>query len=125
MVAGHLPHVRQAVARVARRDRLGREAGVRRIVVGDDLSLGADRAGEELGVVAARREDVDHVHPGGDARELEHLLRLAARILLQVGLRAVGTGDGGRDRGLRRLARARLRAAAGSARTQDSGPGQW
>ena len=93
MLLRHLPDVRQAIAVVTGRDALLGELRIGRVVVGDDLPFRTDRTGQQLGVVAAGRECIKDVHAGRDARELEHLLRLAACVLLDVSPGPVGTRD--------------------------------
>ena len=83
---------------VALRDLVLRIAEVGRVVVRNDAALRADDVREDLGVVAARRIQVEHGHAGLHAEEGDHLGGLAVRVLREVLGQAVGRGERGRDR---------------------------
>jgi hypothetical protein len=97
-----LADVAEALARIAFRDAFFGKLCVRRIVPGNDLSLDADRARQQFGVIAAGREHVSHAHAGCHAEEQQHLARARDGIALAIGRRSVRAGDRRFDRGPRR-----------------------
>ena len=60
-----------------------------------DGAARADRARQQFGAVAGAGFHIEHLHPGPDAGEGQHLGGLAAHIGLPVGVAAVGRGDDG------------------------------